>query len=1087
MTGLHRRLVLLAALLWVPTVVAAAAPNAFNASYLPELQRLQQQQDWAGLERLSRQALTSSETAGGPDSTDVAKAAGWLAIALQEQGRGAEAEPLFRRALAINQKVLGPEHAATGLSMANLAHGLQQQGRYAESETLYRQALTIHEKAHGPDGPTTVAIVMGLAETLHGEGHYAEAEAMLRRAVSSREKTLGPEHPDTAAALYSLAAALLSEGSYEEAEAAGRRALAIDEKALGPDSAATAQAANNLAVLLRVLGRYEEAEPLMRRALSIEEKLQGPDSPITASCVSNLAELLRSEGRYAEAELLFRRALAIDEKSLPAGVPVSIHIVGSLASLLLAQGRTQEAEPLLRRALTASEGALGPDHPDTINVVNSLAQVLLTLGRYREAEPLLQRALAVDEKVLGAEHATTAANISGLAEVLLQQRRYSEADPLYRRALAIDEKVLGPQHPTTAESHQALGLNDLLQSKFDDATLNYRLACSVLSARRAHEQSGAGVQTASSEASSCWTWLSFALWYWAAKGGGPAAMDQPEALKLEAFAATQRALQSAAGDAMAHSAAQTAARSSSVGPQAQAYEAALLERDSLDQEFASAAAASGQAGVDRRQTLARSRDEVIARIDRLAAQLKSQAPLYWDYRAPEAVSVAALQATRGADAALLHDDEALIMFLVPQDARLGKSQGLVFALSKQRLAWAYLKMTTVELKARVLKLRSQIDPESYGLRAIKVVPAAPASDAAAPAQTSTGSGPGGFDRQAAYQLYQALIGDPSIQAVISDKPVLLFVPSGALTSLPPALLVTAPPADGPEHDSDPASLRATAWLLRSKAVAVLPAVSSLRTLRQILPAARASTSDPLLAFADPDFSRPATASQTRATAAALRGFSSYFRDGAPLAQALDDVPRLPGTRIEGEALERALHGRPGSLLTGRDASKAELMSRNADGRLAQVRVLEFATHGLVAGDASDLAEPALLLAAGATPADELLLASEAATLRLNADWVLLSACNTASPDAPEAQGVSGLSRSFFYAGARSLLVSHWRVRDDIAPLLIPAMLLAERQHPHLSHAEALRQASLAILDDRSLDAASPAAWAPFALIGEAAR
>jgi CHAT domain-containing protein len=157
-----------------------------------------------------------------------------------------------------------------------------------------------------------------------------------------------------------------------------------------------------------------------------------------------------------------------------------------------------------------------------------------------------------------------------------------------------------------------------------------------------------------------------------------------------------------------------------------------------------------------------------------------------------------------------------------------------------------------------------------------------------------------------------------------------------------------------------------------------------------------------------------------------------------------------------------------SLLTGRDASKAQLMARNVDGRLAQVKVLEFATHGLVAGDASDLAEPALALAAGVKPEDELLLASEAATLKLHADWVLLSACNTASPDAPEAQGLSGLSRAFFFAGARSLLVSHWRVRDDVAPKLIPAMLLAQRQHPDLSRAEALRQASLAILDDHTI-------------------
>jgi CHAT domain-containing protein len=164
------------------------------------------------------------------------------------------------------------------------------------------------------------------------------------------------------------------------------------------------------------------------------------------------------------------------------------------------------------------------------------------------------------------------------------------------------------------------------------------------------------------------------------------------------------------------------------------------------------------------------------------------------------------------------------------------------------------------------------------------------------------------------------------------------------------------------------------------------------------------------------------------------------------------------------------------------------MARNADGRLSKVRVLEFATHGLVVGDVAELAEPALVLAAAGRPEDELLTASEAATLRLNADWVLLSACNTASPDAPEARGFSGLSRAFFYAGARSLLISHWEVLDSVAPVLIPAMLQAERADPHLGHAQALRRASLAILDDRRIaDGAKPYAWAPFTLVGEAQR
>jgi CHAT domain-containing protein len=249
-------------------------------------------------------------------------------------------------------------------------------------------------------------------------------------------------------------------------------------------------------------------------------------------------------------------------------------------------------------------------------------------------------------------------------------------------------------------------------------------------------------------------------------------------------------------------------------------------------------------------------------------------------------------------------------------------------------------------------------------------------------------------------------------------------------------------------------------------------------------------SDPLLAFADPDFSGAGAVPGLSGAAGRLqapRGFTNYYNSGHAIGDALRSLPPLPGTLVEGQALMSVLNGRPGSLLLGPRASKAELMARNADGRLARVRVLEFATHGFVAGDATWLSEPALALAAGPRPEDELLLASEASTLRLNADWVLLSACNTASPDAPEAEGLSGLSRAFFFAGARSLLVSHWRVRDDVAARLVPAILLTERNHPGLSRAAALQRASLAVLDDPTIHGAHPSAWAPFTLVGEAER
>ena len=137
---------------------------------------------------------------------------------------------------------------------------------------------------------------------------------------------------------------------------------------------------------------------------------------------------------------------------------------------------------------------------------------------------------------------------------------------------------------------------------------------------------------------------------------------------------------------------------------------------------------------------------------------------------------------------------------------------------------------------------------------------------------------------------------------------------------------------------------------------------------------------------------------------------------------------------------------------------------------------------------SGLAEPALVL----TPPDEatdvddgLLTASEAALLNLNADWVILSACNTAAADEPGADGLSGLARSFFYAGARSMLVSHWPVRDDAAARLTTAAISMQDSNPDLGRAEALRRSMLVLMNDTSDPSlAHPSAWAPFVIVGE---
>jgi CHAT domain-containing protein len=147
-------------------------------------------------------------------------------------------------------------------------------------------------------------------------------------------------------------------------------------------------------------------------------------------------------------------------------------------------------------------------------------------------------------------------------------------------------------------------------------------------------------------------------------------------------------------------------------------------------------------------------------------------------------------------------------------------------------------------------------------------------------------------------------------------------------------------------------------------------------------------------------------------------------------------------------------------------------------------VIDFATHGLLSGEFG-LAEPALVLTPTAEN-DGLLTASKIATLKLNADWVVLSACNTAAADGtPDAGGLSGLAKAFFYAGARSLLVSHWYVRSKATIKLTTGAFMKLAKDPTIGRAEALRRSMMAMLDPTNpQEFAHPLAWAPFVLAGE---
>jgi CHAT domain-containing protein len=304
-----------------------------------------------------------------------------------------------------------------------------------------------------------------------------------------------------------------------------------------------------------------------------------------------------------------------------------------------------------------------------------------------------------------------------------------------------------------------------------------------------------------------------------------------------------------------------------------------------------------------------------------------------------------------------------------------------------------------------------------------------------------------------------------------------MVMNGALTSLPPQVLVTSDPTGK--------DLRSIDWLIRRHSIAILPSVASLKVLRG--GKARVAAAKPLIGFGDPVFTRDGT--ETAKRIAFNRGYTSFYRGGtADLDVLAKALPPLPETADELRAVAKSLGAGEADLRLESAATETAVKQTKLD----QYRIVYFATHALVSGEteqaAKGLAEPALVLSlpAVATALDDgLLTSSEVAQLKLNADWVVLSACNTAAANKPGAEALSGLARAFFYAGARALLVSHWPVESDTTVKLMTTVFAAIAKDPKLTTSEALRQAMLATMDDRTNpDWANPTSWAPFILVGE---
>jgi CHAT domain-containing protein len=322
-----------------------------------------------------------------------------------------------------------------------------------------------------------------------------------------------------------------------------------------------------------------------------------------------------------------------------------------------------------------------------------------------------------------------------------------------------------------------------------------------------------------------------------------------------------------------------------------------------------------------------------------------------------------------------------------------------------------------------------------------------------------------FDPASAQELYSSTLA--SVEPSLAGVRALTIAPTGPLLSLPFEVLLTGP--------ADPAHLADAPWLVRKYVISHVPSASNFVSLRKVASGARGT--QPWFGFGD---FHPITLAQATKT---FPGSSC-----AESARLLASLPALPFAKRELE-VARLLLGAPVSdQLLGAAFTSAAVQKT----QLKNFRILQFSTHALLPAELRCETEPAIVTSAPAGAQDAsgaLLTASEVAAMDLDADLVILSACNSGGPGGTTAgESLSGLARSFFYAGARALLVTHWSVNDQTAAFLVSDTLRRLRAKPEDGIAAALRDAQLGMLAEAGhgmvADVAHPFYWAPFAVIGE---
>jgi CHAT domain-containing protein/Tfp pilus assembly protein PilF len=950
-----------------------------------------------------------------------------LAIVLGLRGDWSGDEEYALRALTIYKK-LAPDSTDAAASLYSMGWLALHRNATESAEAHYQQALAIWRRL-SPGQLPEASTLTGLGAIARSRGNSDLAEKDFQQALAIRLK-LAPQSADTASLFVELGLLRIHDAPCKGAEYF-QQAVAIDEK-VAPNSVALAWAKQDLGLTKWGCGDFDSAENQLKDALTIMQRIDSPNLNLADSEI-NLAQVLIARGHLAQAEAYLRDALKVSRKLAPEGGDTAL-ILKKLGDIALGRGDLDRAEEYDRQGLTMYQ-KLAPASLAVASSLSSLGRVEKGRNNLAKAEEYYGQALAIQTASAPSDY-DAADSLSNLGDIAEDRGDLARAKRYYGEALAVYQK-LAPASINMASSLASLAgiaeasgdLNGALEYRTQALAIEHRLAPGSLGEAKILHDLGCALKKKGSfdAATEHFARAVDALESQTERLGGTQevrsnfrATFNPYYWDLENVLVKQKRVSEAY---------QVSERS-----RAQSLLQMLAERDLL---FASDVPADLQLSkrhnaseYDRTQAqlshLSSLTDK--EKIDPLLTQMRSlsaEREQITEKIKKTSPRFASLQYPTPMDLAKTRD--ALDSGTVLLSYSVGEDHTILFVVlpNGQEPGLSVFALTIKEklLRKQIESLRSLIQ-QKHGAKD---------SDFAALSR----------------ELY-ALLLKPA-EAIIRESERLLVVADGPLQVLPFSALM---------RQSDQ-------YVAEWKPVHTVVSATVYAELKKTRRAAKGERPIELAAFGDPVYPTAGKESAERIANPDLvfaeeRGFS---------------LARLPFSRQEVEDIGGFFAGHSQTYL-GAEATEEHAKAVGKD-----IRYIHFATHGLL--DERFPLNSALVLTIPTKVAEGqdngLLQAWEIfEQMRLDADLVTLSACNTGMGQELSGEGLIGLTRAFQYAGARSILASLWSVNDLWTMELMKDFY--GRLKAGSSKDVALQSAQADLIHSRT--ASSPYYWAAFSLIGD---